>query len=183
MGPRVITFPVIALPPRFKSMYIVNLPANIDRPVNSRLRHHVRIKETWRGRESPTPPQRRPSPRGPAPSAPRLRAPRFRAPRLRAPRLRAPRPVPALPAPGPPREQRGISLQRHGRSLIVCHHFPIRGNMAHDEHPARLGPRKRACFGLIVSATPAIAPLRHAPNPAIRAAEAAAATLRIGTVC
>ncbi len=29
-------------------MYIVNLAANTDIPVNSRLRHDVRIEETWR---------------------------------------------------------------------------------------------------------------------------------------
>jgi len=46
MASRVIKFPAIALPPPLKSMYIVNLPANTNSLVNSRLRHDVRIKET-----------------------------------------------------------------------------------------------------------------------------------------
>jgi len=36
-------------------MYIVNLLANTNIPVNRLLRHDVRIKETWRPGEGATP--------------------------------------------------------------------------------------------------------------------------------
>jgi predicted RNA-binding protein with TRAM domain len=41
-------------------MYIVNLLANTDIPVNSGLRRDVRIEETWRAGEGPRRPERPP---------------------------------------------------------------------------------------------------------------------------